>query len=195
MRVTSAQLVTKADRVNLPRALVYLLQQLQRFDFEGRTTGDESWFRCEHEYDSMFAPSRDIVLPRLRARFQVKKTMITIFFTATRFTVLNSLPQGPSITQAYFISEIVTTFTQEKLRFRRRHPWVTFSVHADNFRCHNGRMATAEFDHRRLRRTEHPPYSPDLSLCNFWIFGFQMEKLKDRQLCGVQYLHHAIIDL
>jgi hypothetical protein len=44
--------------------------------------------------DPMFAPSAYMVLPRLRAGFQVKKRMITVFFTATRLIVLNSLPQG-----------------------------------------------------------------------------------------------------
>jgi hypothetical protein len=106
--------------------------------------------------------------------------MITVFFTATRLIVLNNLPQGQSFSQDYYISETVPAFTKEKLKFRGCHPWVTFSVHVDNSRCHNVRMATPEFDHRRLGRTERPPYSPDLSQCNFWLFGFLKEKLKDR---------------
>jgi hypothetical protein len=107
--------------------------------------------------------------------------MITIFFTATRLIVLDSPPQGQSFTQDYFISEIISVFTKEKLRFRRYHPGVTFSVHMDNSCCRNGRMATAEFDHRRLGRANHPPYWPNLSPYNFWLFGFLKEKLKDRQ--------------
>jgi hypothetical protein len=74
----------------------------------------------------MFMPSTGMVLPRPRAGFQVKKIMITLFFTATRFIVLNSLPQGQSFTQDYFISDIVPAFTKEKLRFRRHHPGVIF---------------------------------------------------------------------
>jgi hypothetical protein len=130
-----------------------------------------------------------MVVPRLRAGFQAKKTMITVFFTATRLIVLDSLTQGQSFTQDYVVSEIVPTFTQEKLRFRRHHPGVTFSVHMDNSRCHNGRMTTAEFDHRRCGRAERPQYSPDLNPCDFWLFGFLKEKLKGRQLCGIQSLH------
>jgi hypothetical protein len=42
----------------------------------------------------MFMPSADMVLPRLRAGFQVKKIMPTVFFTATGLIILNSLPQG-----------------------------------------------------------------------------------------------------
>jgi hypothetical protein len=130
----------------------------------------------------MFAPSADMVLPRLRAGFQVKKTRITVFFTTTRLIVLNSLPRGQSFTQDHFISEIVPVFTKEKLGFRRHHPGVTFSVHMDNCCSHNGRMATAEFDRRRIGCLEHPPYSPDLGPRNFWLFGFLKERLKDRQL-------------
>jgi hypothetical protein len=42
MYATSAQLTQKTDRVNRSRALLHLLQQLQPFDFEGITTGEES---------------------------------------------------------------------------------------------------------------------------------------------------------
>jgi hypothetical protein len=73
----------KAARVNRSRALLHLLQQLQPFGFEGIIKGDESWLRCEYESGSMFAPSAGMVLPRLRAGFQVKKTTITVFFTTT----------------------------------------------------------------------------------------------------------------
>jgi hypothetical protein len=135
-----------------------------------------------------------MVLPRLRAGFQVKKTTITVFFTAMKLIVLNSLPQGQLFTQDYFISEIVPAFIKQKLRFRRHHSGVIFSVYIDNSRFHNGRMATTEFDRRRLGRAGHPPYSPDLSQCDFWLFAFLKEKLKDRQLHRVQSLHQAITD-
>jgi hypothetical protein len=55
-------------------------------------------------------------------------------------------------------------------------------------------MATAEFDRRKLGRAEHQPYAPDLSSCDFWLFGFLKQKLKDCQLRGVPSLHQAIID-
>jgi hypothetical protein len=42
------------------------------------------------------------------------------------------------------MSEIALVFTQEKLRFQRHCPGVTFSAHTDNSRCHNGRMVTLE---------------------------------------------------
>jgi hypothetical protein len=165
------------------------------FDFEGIAMGHESWLRYKYKSDSMVAPSADITLPRLRAGFQVNRIMVTICFTATRLITLNSLPEGQSFTRDSFLSEIVPVFTKEKLRFRRHHPWVAFSVHMGNSHCHNGRTATAEFDRRRFGCTEYPPYSPDLSTCDFWPFGFLKEKLKDSQLRGVQSLLQGVADL
>jgi hypothetical protein len=46
----------------------------------------------------MFAPSADIAFPKLRAGFQVKKTIIVVFFNATRLIDLNILEQGQSFT-------------------------------------------------------------------------------------------------
>jgi hypothetical protein len=57
------QLIAKADRGNRSAALLHLLQPLQPFDFEGITTGDESWFWYKYDSDSMFPPSADMVLP------------------------------------------------------------------------------------------------------------------------------------
>jgi hypothetical protein len=59
-------------------------------------------------------------------------------------------------------------------------------------------MVTAEFDRPRLGRAEQPPYSPDLSPCNFWPFRFLKKKLKDRQLripaANVQKLKDSAAD-
>jgi hypothetical protein len=65
----------------------------------------------------------------------------------------------------------------------------------DNPRCHNDIIETARFDRRRLGRAEHLPYSTDLSPCDFWFFGFLKEKLKDRQIRGVQSFHPSITHL
>jgi hypothetical protein len=133
-----------------------------------------------------------MVLPRLRAGFPVKAVMITVFFTATRLIALNSLPQGQSFTQDYFICEIVPAFTKEKLRLQSHHPGVVFSVDRDDFRHHNGRMATAEFDRRRFGRTGHPPYSPDPNPCDLW---FPEGKAQGSPITRGPSLHQVITDL
>jgi hypothetical protein len=48
-------------------------------------------------------------------RISGEKTTITVFFTATRLIIFNSLPQGQSFTQDDCIAEVIPVFTKEKL--------------------------------------------------------------------------------
>jgi hypothetical protein len=49
----------------------------------------------------------------------------------------------------------------------------------DNSMCHNGRKATDELENLKLVRVAHPPYSPDLSLSDFWLFGMLKQRIQD----------------
>jgi hypothetical protein len=63
-------------------------------NFEGITTGDQSWLLDTTYGDSMFATSGREVVPRTKQNTSAKKTMVTIFFTSTRLLVLDFLPKG-----------------------------------------------------------------------------------------------------
>jgi hypothetical protein len=45
-------------------------------------------------------------------------------------------------------------------------------IHADNARPHCAKTVALFFDHNSLRRASHPPYSPDMVLSDFWLFGY-----------------------
>jgi hypothetical protein len=44
--------------------------------------------------------------------------------------------------------------------------------------CQNARKISLELEHNKTERAPHPAYSPDTSLCGFWLFGFLNEKFK-----------------
>jgi histone-lysine N-methyltransferase SETMAR len=50
----------------------------------------------------------------------------------------------------------------------------------DNSMCHNDCKVTDELANLKLDRVTHSPYSPDLSPCDFWLFGMLKYKIKDR---------------
>jgi hypothetical protein len=52
----------------------------------------------------------------------------------------------------------------------------------DNSMCHNGRKISLELEHNKIERAPHPVYSPDISPCDFWMFGFLKEKLQEEEL-------------
>jgi hypothetical protein len=65
----------------------------------------------------------------------------------------------------------------------------------DNAMCHNGRKVTDEFDNLKLQRVAHRPCSPDLSPCDFWLFGMLKQKMKDREFSGVEKIMNAVQEI
>jgi hypothetical protein len=53
-------------------------------------------------------------------------------------------------------------------------------VHIDNSMSHNGPMIQKYCARKKMTRIAHPVYSPDLSPCDVWFFGYAREKLKDQ---------------
>jgi hypothetical protein len=104
--------------------------------------------------------------------------MITVFFTARMLSVLEPLPKGVKFNQDFFIDPVLPGLVREKRRFARRSPRTEFMVYMDNSACHNGQKIRNEFNRLHIIRAPHPPYSPDLSPCDFWLFGFLKESMK-----------------
>jgi hypothetical protein len=49
----------------------------------------------------------------------------------------------------------------------------------ENSMYHNDRKITTEISDAKLESLPHPPYSPDLSPCDFWLFGMLKQEMKD----------------
>jgi hypothetical protein len=46
---------------------------------------------------------------------------------------------------------------------------------------HNAKVATYKLEGENLRRIPHMPYSPDISPCDFFLFGYLKDRLIDRR--------------
>jgi hypothetical protein len=56
----------------------------------------------------------------------------------------------------------------------------------DHSKSHDGGKIQETFDRKGLIRRHHPPYSPDLSPCNFRFFGIAKEKARDHEFRTIQ---------
>jgi histone-lysine N-methyltransferase SETMAR len=128
----------------------------------------------------MLATSRDEVIPRTKQIIGAQKVILTIFFTGTKLVSLNALPPGGKFTQDYFLNTAPRDIIHERGQILRRVLRGDFFVHMDNSMCHNGRKLTDELENLKLVRVAHPPYSRDLSPCDFRLFGMLKQKTQDR---------------
>jgi hypothetical protein len=102
------------------------------------------------------------------------------------------LPKGTKFNQQYFIDYVFPEFKRENCTFRPQIPLVTFWVHMDNSMGHNGSKVMSKFDKHHIARWPHPPYSPDLSACDFWLFGMLKGILRDREFHSLEEIKEAI---
>jgi hypothetical protein len=134
----------------------------------------------------MFASSPGDVTPRTRKGIGVEKTMFTIFFTNTKLLVAEDLPKGQKHNQDYFISENLLELEHEKMRYKRGKQDGTFYGHLDHSKSFDSGKIQGKFDMKGLARALYPLYSRDLSPCDFWFFGMDKGKMKDRKFHTVR---------
>jgi histone-lysine N-methyltransferase SETMAR len=109
-------------------------------------------------------------------------------------TELLSLSETPYTTkrkqlnQQYFINYVFPDLKTENRNFRRRMPPATFLVHTG----HDGSKFVSKFNKHQIARSPHPPYSPELSPCDFWLVGVLKGILKDREFHSHGEIEQAI---
>jgi hypothetical protein len=118
--------------------------------------------------------------------------MIPVFSTAKKLTVFDVLPRGSTFNQLYFINNIFPDLTTANLNFRRQKTGSTFWVHMDNSMRHKGSKVTSKIKKNHILRTPHPLYSPDISPCDFWLFGMLKQIARDREFSSSDEIENAI---
>ena len=65
-------------------------------------------------------------------------------------------------------------------------------LHHDNASSHKSRIVTRYLKQERVRLLPHPPYSPDLAPCDFFLFLKIKKELAGRHFDRVENLARAI---
>ncbi|KAL1454506.1 hypothetical protein WDU94_010745 [Cyamophila willieti] len=83
---------------------------------------------------------------------------------------LEWVPEGQTITQYYYLE--VLTRLREKIRKKRPELWneKSWFLHRDNAPAHSAFSVKTFLAKYNIPVLEHPPYSPDLAPCDFYLF-------------------------
>ncbi|KAA6387697.1 MAG: hypothetical protein EZS28_016777 [Streblomastix strix] len=102
--------------------------------------------------------------------------MLTVFVGADRIWLIQAMPQKKSVTSITFINYILTPLLQS---IRSSNPELkSIYVHFDNASSHNSHASTQFLEENKIIRVAHPPYSPDLSPCGYFLFGYLKRNLQ-----------------
>ena len=92
------------------------------------------------------------------------------FFDSTGMIYMHWVPTGQTVNKEYYV-EVLREFSK---RFRRKRPALFKSgqwhFHEDNAPVHNSILVTDYLTKMGIKAVVHPPYSPDVAPCDFWLF-------------------------
>jgi len=137
-------------------------------------TCDETWV---HHYDPETKQESAIWKHRNSPRVEkakvsrsAGKVMHLIFFDHQGVIYDHRVPKGQTITGEYY-SSVLKRQLMKKMRKRRpelcQNGWL---FHHDNAPAHKSRVCLEILDEIGCELLPHPPYSPDLAPCDFFLF-------------------------
>ena len=171
----------KANRKNICSDIMERITEDPEL-IEKVVTCDETWiFQYDPETKRQSMHWKTPTSPRAKKARMSKsklKVMLIVFFDIKGIVMIEWVPQGQTVNQKYYIE--VLTKLRERMRKKRPDLWNNHSwiLHQDNAPAHNALSVKQFLAEKRITVLEHPPYSPDLAPCDFYLFPKVKSALK-----------------
>jgi len=149
-------------------------------------TGDECWiYSYDPETKHMSSQWSTASSPRPKKARQVK-SMLIAFFDMDGLVRHECVPRGQTVNKEFH--KTVLQRLRNTVRRHRPEKWRSgnWILHHDSAPAHRA-VTTNEFlAKHNLLSLPHPPYSPDLALCDFFLFPQLKKTMKVRQFDYVE---------
>lgn len=164
----------KAARVTWCRTM------LERFD-AGQSrgaweilSGDETWiysFDPETKQQSAQWVSSDSAPPqKFRRERSVAKQMVAVFVARTGHMATIPLEQQRTVTGQWYATQCLPQVLEAVEMRRPRTRTRGLLLHHDNAPAHRSHVVADFLAREHIQEVGHPPYSPDLAPCDFFVF-------------------------
>jgi histone-lysine N-methyltransferase SETMAR len=179
----------KQQRLETASFLVGKMKYWSQKQWDSIATGDETWLRFfeprRKEQNKVWIASEDPRPTICKVTPSSGKALYTIFLTRQGTLLQKPVPPHRTITGTYYRDEILADLLSD---FQKTNPTQRMWLHHDNAPAHTSAIVLEFLQENNVRIIPHPPYSPDLAICDFWIFP----RLKDH-LRGAKFESRSAI--
>lgn len=145
-------------------------------------TGDETWIYCYEpetkNQSTVWVFSHEPKPTKVIRSRSVGKRMIACFFGKSGHVATIPLVERKSINAEWYTTICLPKVVEEVRKTNRRR---RILLHQDNASSHTARMTTAYLKEKNVELVDHPPYSPDLSPCDYFLFPKIKTKLRGQR--------------
>jgi histone-lysine N-methyltransferase SETMAR len=148
-------------------------------------TGDESWFYHRQigkkQSNSSWLANGESPRTVVKRNRNEPKTMVSVFFRSTGLVHLTYLECGETIDYNVYLKYSLKPLVKEINKERPRTGTRGLKFHHDNARPHVKKEVISYIKSQGFIIMPHPPYSPDLAPCDYWLFNYIKERLDDHR--------------
>ena len=110
--------------------------------------------------------------------FHRKKVIVSVFFSSNGVQSVMFLPKNERFTSEFFHINIISDLETNIKKKRPVKGLKDIILHFDNAKTHTSKASLEKLSTLGINRMPHPLYSPDISPCDFYLFGKLKELLK-----------------
>jgi histone-lysine N-methyltransferase SETMAR len=162
-----------------------MLKEMQRRGsrfFSELVTLDETWiyFETPKLPQQMSAWQDESAPPPHLSRLKSRgtKVMVGVCFWSGGVLANVPLPAGESYNSTFYCHKVLPTVTRNIQSKRPKCGWNGLKFIHDNAPVHKAANVLRYFDRHGISVEDHPPYSPDLSPCDYWLFPAAKMKMR-----------------
>jgi histone-lysine N-methyltransferase SETMAR len=148
-------------------------------------TGDETWiyFRQTKRKASNACWIKEGEKPKtiVKQGQYAPKRLFSIFFKANGWLTVHALAKGQTIDYSYYIDKCLIPVVKELWRQRPNTGPKGLKLLHDNATPHVKPEVITYIKTEQLQLMRHPPYSPDLAPCDFWLNDYIKRHLSDQE--------------
>ena len=121
------------------------------------------------------------------------KTLFSIFFRSNGGVLVHSVDKGETIDRFYYINNCLKAVVKELKQERPIMGTYGIKLLHDNARAHDAQEVKDYLKEEGIILMRHPPYSPDLSPCDYWLNDYIKRNLEDQK--DANSLHKAVANI
>ena len=174
----------KKDHVEKASVLLSRFKNQDSHHLREVVTGDETWlyfFEPVNKLNNKMWISENNECPVVACRSRsVRRVMYALFFDSDGILACVSVPENCSVTGTFY-SDFV--FSAVVNHYQAKHPRARvrgIKLLRDNAPAHRSAVVKSYLEEFHIQVLPHPPYSPDLSPCDFWLSPYIKSCLRGR---------------
>ena len=106
-----------------------------------------------------------------RTDFRAKKVLYAIAFDAYGPLAQVCVPNGQTVTGKFYSTQVISAVEKRYIERRPKTGARGIKLLHDNASSHKTKQVANHIEEIGMQTLDHPPYSPDLSPCDFWLFS------------------------